>query len=463
MGPVQNLAAQPPRAQSVEPHLSSVDLGAEIVSAISSGDLQKLSALLKRQDVDLAAVVDGRGQGVLHSAVSSANDDITLLLLQHAKGVSSILNALSPEGGTVVMRAEALGNTRLVRALVDAGAVAERHHLGQEPGVSRKPIFPAAGDVSTSFDAAVMRADLRSAQWYFDDGVDTLPTLRRCISEHRWATLVSMIKNKLVHGEDVLAVLQNAVDTDNHEAVTLLIHPQIALAALAAMAAQPRQAKLEALQRFVAAGATPASLVIEGARRAASTTDGGASHELEVLQILIAHGAPTAIALYEQSDLGHRRVVSEMIGFGALATLEVYRYFRHEGRDDAAELIVHGLLDWTLKINLVEDERVLSLQRYAKLGLAAAGTVLLERVVAGDLDAVRFLIAAGVPTTEVLIELGKTDQWTSAAQMIQLGAEGASAISWLRQLIAHHEAQGDQAAAMVVQEVADKMTALLAA
>ncbi|MVW78884.1 hypothetical protein [Bordetella sp. 02P26C-1] len=463
---VQNPSGQMSSAQPGRTSFSEDGAEAEILSAISASDVRQVADLVARHGADVIAGMTDKGIHVMDRVIESGSLEMRRWFLEYARNHPDVF--LDSRTRNIVRRLEGAQPDGAARSALGSDGAAYRrlrpHGAIVGEIVDHGPVVPDAADLPRLFESAILRADKQAAQWYFDTGVESIPVMRQLADKGRESELGWMVQNHFVRGNDVLTILNEAVQAQNQGLVRILTGPKTALAAVAAMKDQSSEVKFDALKQFVDAGSSRESLTIEAARRLALAVKakGDTEHDYEVLQHLVGGGAPALAALVDQAERGNRVTVQAMVDAGTSEAINAVEFFHKRGHRDAAAILEYAILKQMLEANAPVDLKKGFLEMFLSLGWTGGKELLRDKVIAGDLDGARMLVSAGMSPTELLTSLALVQRSDLAPAAIELGADPAAATNLLRRVRARLEADGKQEAANAVQAAVDELNARLA-
>lgn len=420
------------------------DLAGDFFRSIQDGDIQTVSCLLQDHRIGLAAIDGASGKTALHLAISLGHDEIAKRLLEEAGTDPCVLDAHDREQYTPLMRAALMKNVAMMQALIQAGASTDRLALsGGDPALKPFDLFAirmlsiARGDLSTAFEDAVTKFNSDLATLFFDAGADSLLVLRNCVKKHNWREMVWMIDEGFAREGEFLSVLSDMLRVGYGQA-GLPMPRDVAASSIMqrpwnAIRDLSDSAKVEALSIFLKAGSPIDGLVQRVVWSLSTQREDEWDKKMDMLRLLFAAGASSAGAFMSLAERGDRRSVQRLLSFGAdfFTPMITLRNRRDNASadviaDEAMKYVIQRQQPDALKIARLKDVMFGG-------GMKAAVQLLRDEVNATRFDAVAvaILIAAKVPTTEVLMELARERKRESARKMIELGADVASAMNFL--------------------------------
>lgn len=471
MGQIHSLVSRTISAVQSTGELSDPVLSVhDIFQAIERSDSDTLSRMLDENQFDLTAFDETNGETILHRAISLGRDDITEMLLRRAEEDPRVLNAQDRQGDTPLMRAAAMGNVAVMKALVDAGGrvddsltlvdvlPGDRESGKIAVALPALMLIKAQGDISTAFRFAVCFYKTGASKLFFDAGASTVSLLKN-LSHIEW-----MFARRFIRADDVFAAVDKARKSRNKETLEALTHPSKVLLTLDALADRDDKTIVAALKRFIDAGARGEDLLSAAVSRWVTQTRGEdplrgdrdghpakGPDDLGVIRLLISIGAPIAPELTKRhADPRSADIVQKLIRLRAdiTGTPEVPTTVNARRVD----LIAHSALENLLRSSdLSEAEKISKLKALIlDVGHDAADELARGMVREGrPLTDVRLLVLAGAPPTDRLlmalaVRAHKAEHKpTSSAKPVQsperelirqvmhLGADGRSTVEQL--------------------------------
>jgi|GEM_PF-6315595 len=405
----------PPYIPATPTHIlpSAYRVDDAVFNAIYAGDVQRIQTLCDDHEIDLT-IMDLYANTPLHLAIRLEQQDITdILLRQIGPNNVAVLITEDNNGYTPLMLATKQRNAHSMKCLVDIGQyhptynqipLQNEKHL--ETFSSAIILLEAQGDISKAFHLAIDYRVPEAAQLYFYAGANTSTALRSGIHTIQW-----LADQGLIHANDALTVLDEAVQANDTKTIAALTQPLVMLHALDNLAAPSDRTISDILNAFFRNGARAEKLLAALIDRLASShwTEAHRSEarNFDVLRLLLGMKTPCEaqmVKLVRNGGFTNLWIVTCMASYGADATAalrELRVVSEHWGNSIARCALEHILHN----VSLTNNEKIVALRNIIVEDQQNEAINVAVRTLVNDgpLEHVSLLISAGLPYDDMLL------------------------------------------------------------